>query len=169
MHQQRLAIERLLQAAEENIRAARTLLKNDRRDVPDVAPDPEAQAIEVVEGLFDGMHLRGSHGQVINVPANYASKSKLVEGDALKATIFADGKTVFKQIGPVERKSLIGTVVRLEDGTVLVDCQGQFFRFLDASMTFYKLAPGDKISIHVPRDIDGTWAAVDAVITRAQR
>lgn len=168
MHQHRLAIERLLRAAEENIRAARDLLKNDHRESGETVVEKDSTVLETIEGLYDGMHLRGSQGQVINVPANYASKSKLVEGDALKATVFADGRTLFKQIGPVERKSLIGTVVRLEDGTVLVDCQGQFFRFLDASMTFYKLVPGDKISVHVPRDIDGTWAAVDSVITRAE-
>ena len=45
----------------------------------------------VVEGTFDGQIMVGSDGKQYPAPANYASKSKLVEGDVLKLTITSDG------------------------------------------------------------------------------
>ncbi|MBP6929845.1 MAG: hypothetical protein KBB77_02820, partial [Candidatus Moranbacteria bacterium] len=37
----------------------------------------------VIEGTFDGQIMLGTDGKQYPVPANYASKSKLVEGDML--------------------------------------------------------------------------------------
>jgi hypothetical protein len=37
----------------------------------------------VIEGIFDGQNMVDSKGQTYPVPANYASKSKLVEGEVL--------------------------------------------------------------------------------------
>lgn len=57
----------------------------------------------------------GPDGKTYPVPANYASKSKLVEGDTLKLTIATNGSFIYKQIGPIERKKLIAKV-GLDDG-----------------------------------------------------
>ena len=57
----------------------------------------------------------GPDGKNYPVPANYASKSKLVEGDIMKLTITEDGKFLYKQIGPVERKTVIGTLTSHDD------------------------------------------------------
>ena len=65
---------------------------------------------KVIEGAFDGQNMIGPEGKIYPVPANYASKSKLVEGDTLKLTIVDDGSFIYKQIGPVERKKLIGSL-----------------------------------------------------------
>ena len=40
----------------------------------------------------------GPKDKIFPVPANYASKSKLVEGDRLKLTILPNGSFVYKQI-----------------------------------------------------------------------
>ena len=40
---------------------------------------------KIIEGVFDGQNMVGSDGKTYPVPANYASKSKLVQGDILKA------------------------------------------------------------------------------------
>ena len=45
-------------------------------------------------------------GKNYPIPANYASKSKLVEGDLMKLTIAEDGSFIYKQIGPVPRSKL---------------------------------------------------------------
>ncbi len=58
--------------------------------------------MRVVEGVFDGQGMVGGDGMRYVVPENYASKSKLVEGDMLKLIVKAEGSCVFKQIGPVE-------------------------------------------------------------------
>src|SRR5471030_1604688 len=39
---------------------------------------------KVIEGIFDGQNMIGPDKKQYPVPANYASKSKLVEGDGLK-------------------------------------------------------------------------------------
>ena len=44
----------------------------------------------VVEGVFNGQNMIGGDGEEYPIPANYSSKSKLVEGDILKLTI--DGR-----------------------------------------------------------------------------
>ena len=58
----------------------------------------------VVQGSFDGQIMQGSDGKQYPVPANYASKSKLIEGDILKLTITSDGSFIYKQIGPADRR-----------------------------------------------------------------
>ena len=66
----------------------------------------------VIEGVFDGQIMIGADGKKYSVPANYASKSKLVEGDILKLTIDRQGNFIYKQIGPIERRRLIGSLVK---------------------------------------------------------
>src|SRR5437868_3371869 len=58
----------------------------------------------VIEGVFDGQNMMDSRGQTYPVPANYASKSKLVEGDGMKLTITDEGKFIYKQIAPIPRR-----------------------------------------------------------------
>ena len=83
----------------------------------------------IIEGVFDGENMIGPDGKQYSVPANYASKSKLVEGDILKLTITANGTFVYKQIGPIERARVVGVLERstggeyfaLADGKKLID------------------------------------------------
>ena len=88
-------------------------------------------------------------GKQYSVPANYASKSKLVEGDRLKLTIMPDGSFVYKQIGPVERVRLIGTLMRDEStNEYLVLSAERTFRVLLASVTYFKGEVGDEVPPH---------------------
>src|SRR3990167_3184333 len=89
----------------------------------------------VIEGVFDGQHMIGPDGKQYAVPANYASKSKLVEGDILKLTITADGSFLYKQIGPVERKRVVGVLERSVAGEYLALADGKRWRLLTASVT----------------------------------
>jgi hypothetical protein len=116
---------------------------------------------KVVEGTFDGQIMLGTDGKQYPVPANYASKSKLVEGDMLKLTITEDGSFIYKQIGPVERKRLIGRVNQDADGNYFITAEGQPFRVLLASITYFKVKPGDEVTLVIPRDIDSDWGAIE--------
>ncbi|MDZ4221425.1 MAG: hypothetical protein U1C18_00965, partial [Patescibacteria group bacterium] len=78
-------------------------------------PQASQEEGEVVEGVFDGVQMVGRDGKSYSVPPNYASKSKLCEGDILKLTILNDGSFLYKQIGPVERKRVRGTLMQDED------------------------------------------------------
>lgn len=156
-------LKSLIQDAETNLSAAKELL------ISLVGEDPilhhaktEEVAGKVIEGVFDGQIMIGPDGKSYPVPANYASKSKLVEGDILKLTIADDGSFIYKQIGPVARKQIIGTLVQ-HDGTFYVEAGSREYRVLMASVTYFKAKLGDQISIIVPEDNrEAEWAAIEA-------
>lgn len=106
----------------------------------------------------------GDDGKTYSVPANYASKSKLVEGDRLKLTIASDGTFIYKQIQPVERTNLVGTLTE-EDGQYKVEAGSQKYQVLLASVTYYKAKPGDRLTITVPHDKKSDWATIENILT----
>ncbi len=119
---------------------------------------------KIIEGVFDGQNMVGSDSKIYPVPANYASKSKLVQGDILKLTIAEDGSFLYKQIGPIARKQLVGQL-KLENGKYFVDVDGKQLRVLLASVTYFKAKPGDQVSINVPEDDSKCeWAALEAAL-----
>lgn len=122
-------------------------------------------ATKVVEGVFDGQNMVDSNGQTYPIPANYASKSKLVEGDGMKLSITDDGKFIYKQIAPIERRTLVGVLIQ-EDGQYKVLAEGKAYRLLLASVTFYRAEVGDQVTIIVPKSDKAEWGAVEAVIPR---
>lgn len=155
----------LIQEAETNLAAANELLISlvgDDEKVSKVAAEDVSG--KVVEGVFDGQNMVGADGKTYPVPANYASKSKLVQGDILKLTIAEDGAFMYKQIGPVTRKQVVGTL-KLDKGHYYVDVAGTDYRVLLASVTYFKAKPGDQVSVNVPED-DTTveWAAIEAAL-----
>src|SRR5438270_3234997 len=153
-----------IQEAETNLAAATELLISLVGDDDKVAPVARDETIgKVIEGVFDGQNMVGSDGKVYPVPANYASKSKLVQGDILKLTIGDDGSFIYKQIGPVERRKLIGTL-NLIDGQYYVEAKGVDYRVLFASVSYFKAQPGDQVTIVVPEEDEAAWAAIEAVI-----
>lgn len=118
---------------------------------------------KIIEGIFNGENMIGPEEKVFSVPANYASKSKLVEGDKLKLTVAEDGSFIFKQIGPVERKKLVGDL-SFEDNAYYVKAEGKKYSLLYATVTFHKAKPGDKVTIVVPANTDSNWAALENII-----
>ncbi len=158
----------LLSEAETNLSAAKELLIsiigdgetiNAPRDSIVSTPDGK-----VIEGIFDGQIMIGPDGKNYPVPANYASKSKLVEGDILKLTITEDGKFLYKQIGPVERKTVIGTLIQHDD-KYYVEVAGREYQILYASVTYFHLRNGSQVSVVIPaKNDDAAWAAVEAAL-----
>lgn len=155
----------LIQEAETNLAAANELLISVAGDDEKVAPVAREDTLgKVIEGVFDGQNMVGSDGKTYPVPANYASKSKLVQGDILKLTIADDGAFLYKQIGPVPRKQVVGALA-LENGHYFVDVNGKRFRVLLASVTYFKAKPGDQVSVNVPEDDSAAeWAALEAAL-----
>ena len=158
----------LLQEAEVNLAAARELLISVAGDeLQSLSPRTttgDAPVGKVIEGVFDGQKFIDADGKEYPVPVNYASKSKLVEGDILKLTIADDGRFIYKQINQIERKQIIGTLTQ-HDGTYYVEAGGKEYRILLASVTYFKLLEGSQVTIIVPSDNpDATWAAVEAAL-----
>ena len=154
----------LIAEAETNLAAAKELLVSLAGEEGVPTRPMEEIAGKVIEGVFDGQTMHDADGKAYPVPANYASKSKLVEGDILKLTITEDGSFIYKQIGPVARKQLIGQLVQ-HDGAYYVEAGEREFRVLLASVTFFKAHVGDQVSIIVPEDNrEAEWAAVEAAL-----
>ena len=155
----------LIQEAETSLAAATELLIGLVGDDAKVAPVAREDTLgKIIEGVFDGQNMVGSDGKTYPVPANYASKSKLVQGDILKLTIADDGTFLYKQIGPVPRKQVVGAL-KLENGHYFVDVNGKPFRVLLASVTYFKVKPGDQVSVNVPEDeTTAEWAALEAAL-----
>jgi hypothetical protein len=120
----------------------------------------------IVEGTFDGQIMLGTDAKQYPVPANYASKSKLVEGDMLKLTITGTGTFLYKQIGPIERRHALGIVTQDENGNYYVVSNGKPYRVLLASVTYFKADPGDEVAIVLPASLDSTWAAIENIIQK---
>lgn len=158
-------LKTLIQDAETNLAAATELLISIVGDDKKVAPVVREETLgKVIEGVFDGQNMVGSDSKTYPVPANYASKSKLVQGDILKLTIADDGAFLYKQIGPIPRKQVVGTLI-LENGHYFVEVAGRRFRVLLASVTYFKAKPGDQVSVNVPEDdTNAEWAALEAAL-----
>jgi hypothetical protein len=158
-------LKSLLNDAETNLAAAKELVISmlGEDDLPERTA-PENFGGKVIEGIFDGQSMHDSDGKSYPVPANYASKSKLVEGDIMKLTIAEDGSFIYKQIGPVARKQVIGTLNQ-HDGAYYVEVQGREYRVLLASVTFFQLNVGSQVSVLLPEDNrEAEWAAVEAAL-----
>jgi hypothetical protein len=120
----------------------------------------------VIEGTFDGQIMVGTDGKQYPVPPNYASKSKLIEGDVLKLTITSEGSFIYKQIGPVERRHAIGIISQDERGNYVILAEGKPYKVLLASVTYFKGEPGDEVAVVFPRDLDATWASIEHVLQK---
>ncbi len=169
-------IAQMIESAEKNLQSAKQLMREMMGGKVEIASDlgKKAQTLSVseggkiIEGVFDGQNMIGPDGKQYPVPANYASKSKLVEGDVLKLTIAEDGSFIYKQIGPIERRKVLGTLVQDDKGDYRVIAEGKQFKVLLASLTYFKADTGDQVTIVVPKDKDGVWGAVENVIKNPQ-
>jgi len=128
----------------------------------------QAQELEnekVIEGVFDGQKMIGPDGKQYSIPANYVSKSKLVEGDILKLTIDEKGNFIYKQIGPVDRERLVGKLVKDESsGEYVVMSDNKTYKVILASVTYFKGTEGDEVVFLLPKGSESQWAAIENII-----
>ncbi|NQT50288.1 hypothetical protein HQ571_06365 [Candidatus Kuenenbacteria bacterium] len=120
---------------------------------------------KVIEGVFEGQSMIGSDGQQYDVPANYASKSKLVEGDIMKLTINNMGAFVYKQIKPIDRIRKVG-VLDQDPQTLqfFAVADGKKWKLLTASVTYFKGEAGNEIVFLIPSESGSRWAAVENIV-----
>jgi hypothetical protein len=133
-----------------------------------VAAENESEAGDekIIEGVFNGQNMIGPDGKEYSVPANYASKSKLVEGDILKLTIQHDGSFLYKQINPIARERLSGKLVmdEMTGQYVVMAKNNKKYNVLTASVTYFKGEPDDQVIIFIPKDKVCQWAAIENII-----
>ncbi|OGL89313.1 hypothetical protein A3H75_02475, partial [Candidatus Uhrbacteria bacterium RIFCSPLOWO2_02_FULL_51_9] len=114
----------------------------------------------VIDGVFDGKQMVADDGTLYPVPENYASKSKLLEGDLLQLVKTPDGRNYFKQTSRVPRRIKQARLVHIEasHGFVRTD-DGGSYQILLAPLRFFRVNPGEQLTIEVP-ETGGVWAAV---------
>ncbi len=167
-------LKEMLDSSESNIRSAKQILselttgtsKNQYAEVASkMGNHSNSGEHQIIEGVFDGQNMIGPDKKTYSVPANYASKSKLIPGDILKLTITEDGSFLYKQIGPVERKRIVGTLT-YEDNQYHVIATGKVYKVLLASVTYFRAEVGDRVTIIVPELEDSEWGAIENVLPK---
>lgn len=162
------SLHEMIATAEQTILSAKQMLSKMDAPMPkQQTAQTDGSGQQVVHGAFDGQIMVGEDGKQYPVPANYASKSKLVEGDTLKLTISPQGTFMYKQIGPIERKFLIGTVKQDERGNYIIEAEEKDYKVLLAAATYFKIEVGDEVTIVIPRDADAVWSAIENVVRKA--
>ena len=175
----------LIEIAENNLKTAQLLIKqmygtgalhtesySSSNYSPSVTSpaDSEANFLEVVEGNFDGENMIGDDGKIYAIPANYASKTKLVVGDRMKRILTDTYREVYKVIQKAPAKRAVGMFTMDESGefVVLVDSIPNPVRVLKASITFamkqQNLRSGDTVAILIPANGGSIWGAFDSIV-----
>src|SRR3990167_11447273 len=131
-------LKNLLDEAEAKVAAAKRILFEQvyKEQAENLDTTDASGPNTIIEGVFDGEEMIDSKGKKYPIPPNYASKSKLVAGDKLKLTITSDGTFIFKQIGPTDRKRLVGKLTE-SHGRYFVTVEGKKYQVLQASVTYY--------------------------------
>lgn len=159
-------IRKLLDEAEEKVVAAkRILFEQVYQEQAEHIIDNIDEKNTIVFGVFDGAQMIDKFGKKYPVPTNYSSKSKLVAGDKLKLTIAQDGSFVFKQIGPIERKKIIGELMLCDEGWQVI-CDKNRYNVLPASVSYFKGKSGNKVTIIVPKTGEADWAAIENILEK---
>lgn len=164
------AIKEMIDTAEASINSAKQILsemlggKTVKNEYTAAAKNLKMSE-NIIEGIFDGQNMISPDKRAYPVPANYASKSKLVPGDVLKLTIQPDGTFLYKQIGPTERKTLIGRL-GFDDNQYKVIAEGKAYKVLLASVTYFHAEAGDKVTIVVPAKKESEWAAIENLLPK---
>ncbi len=171
-----IAIRDFIWNAEKSIKSAKMLLK-DLLEENDLNLESEldfntsglnsynSDNSKIVEWVFTWEDMLGSDGNKYPVPANYSSKSKLVQWDKLKLTIAPNGKMLYKQIAPINRMYIQGLVVKEKDKYQAVS-DWNTYDLLTAAVTHFKANIWDSVSIIIPEGKQATFAAIDALIPK---
>jgi len=160
------SLREMITSAESTIHSAKAMLLQfeGKKKAGRKKKGEESQDGKIVQGTFDGQTMIGTDGKQYPVPANYASKSKLVEGDLLKLTISDEGFFIYKQIGPVPRQNKIGIITQDGAGNFFVRAEEKDYKLLLASVTYFKAEPGDEVVIVTGQHDECIWASIESVL-----
>lgn len=165
-------LKEMLDGIEASLHSAKQLIneltggKAVKSEYNDAAKNLNASG-NIIEGVFDGQNMIGPDKRAYPIPANYASKSKLVPGDILKLTIQEDGTFLYKQIGPTERKTLVG-ILTFDNSQYRVLAGAKSYKVLLASVTYFHAEVGDKVTIVLPANKESEWAAIENLLPKEE-
>ncbi|MFC1621784.1 hypothetical protein ACFL13_00110 [Patescibacteria group bacterium] len=125
-------------------------------------PKIDYSDVDGVVGTFDGFNMVTAEGKEYEIPANYAAKSKLVYGDALKL-VEEDGKKLFKHINKVKRKKTDGILTKKEGDWYALTDSGSY-RVSDTAADFQKAQLNSQATVLLPEEnLGAPFATLDEV------
>lgn len=163
------ALYELINTAERSLHHAKNLMSHfcEKKAEPEIDISDlhtyKSWKSKVIEGVFTGKDMVGADKKVYPVPANYASKSKIVEWSKLKMTIKADGSYHYKIIDEVLYETSTGTLIKDRDHFVVITQNG-IYQVLPASVSYLQAHVWDRVAIRIPKDIKATYATIDTLI-----
>lgn len=170
-----LAIKDFIESAEKSIKNAKKLLweilKEWNVDLNTLALDTDglsgyqSEGSKIIEWVFTWEDMLGVDSHKYPVPANYASKSKLVQWDKLKLTIDGTGRMLYKQIQPIDRETKVWLLAK-DQWRFQVVADGKTYNLLTAAVTHFKWEIWDSVTIILPKGKEATFAAIEAVIPK---
>lgn len=170
-----LAIKDFIESAEKSVKNAKKLLlevlKENWVELNDIVLDTswltdyKSDDNKIIEWVFTWEEMLWADWFKYPVPANYASKSKLVQWDKLKLTIDPIWKMLYKQISPIEREHKVWLIVK-ENWKYQVVSEWKTYSLLTAAVTHFKWEIWDSITIILPSWKEATFAAIEAVIPK---
>ena len=125
-----------------------------------------------IEGVFNGEKMITDECKAIDVPENYASKSKLLYGTKLVYRVTED-ESFFKQLSSPEGMTAIGKVVMCGNCLKIeTEIRGKNYKFsfLKAFRFYFCLNAGDEVVIGYPENMDlldkdeEKWCIIENVI-----
>ena len=170
-----IAIKDFILSAEKSIKSAKKLLReiiNENGLSPkwldfdlDWLHTYKSDSSKIIEWVFTWEDMLWTDNNNYPVPANYASKSKLVQWDKLKLTIDWLGKMLYKQIEPIEREIKVG-ILSQDKQKYQVIAEWKTYNVLTAAVTHFKWEIWNKASIVVPKWKDATFAAIENIFPK---
>lgn len=170
------AIRDLIISAEKSIKNAKKILK-DVLEENDLSMETKADIdtnwlnsyssddSKIIEWVFTGEEMLWADKNKYPVPANYSSKSKLVQWDKLKLTIEPSWKMLYKQIAPIDREFITWLVTKEKDKYQVV-CEWKAYDLLTAAVTHFKAEIWSSVTVIIPKWKQATFAAIDAVLPK---
>lgn len=125
----------------------------------------KSEESKIVEGVFTGEEMLGADGNKYPIPANYASKSKLVQWDKLKLTINGNWKMLYKQILPIEREFKVWLLTE-EKGKYQAIVEWTTYDLLTAAVTHFGWNIWDNLTVITPKWKAATFAAIDSIMPK---
>jgi len=127
-----------------------------------LSPSAPPEITDEIEGTFDGQFLVTSTGQKVEVPANYASKTRVLYGDVVKA-YKEGGEQKFKVTTKQPRKKLKALTTKREGKWHVVTGLGSY-KISDSSADFNNLQLNQEVNVLVPEsNTQVPYAAFDEI------
>ena len=167
------ALRDLIVSAQISINSARSLLADLLWDDSDNFFEADASNLssytsgeeKIVEWVFTGESMLGADGNTYPMPQNYASKSLLVQGSKVKATIEPNGHIKYKIISEIPFTTALGIVTKSGE-KYQINTDSKTYNVLVAAITFHKCQIWDTVSIRIPEWKDATYAVIEAVLPK---